>query len=345
MRFVAALAVLGFHLSGYVGRTALRHVDVLVGQGGLGVDFFFVLSGFILTWSAAEGDRARDFYRRRFARVYPNHFVMWLVVGVCLAAFSVRPSGGGAVASLFLLQAWDPHTGVYFAVNGVAWTLSCEAFFYAVFPFVLLYLRRLNDRALYAALVALLTLWVALGVAMTAWDSSVSSGTTAFWLTHVFPPVRLVEFIIGMSIGCLVIRGKLRVPLLPVTIATIALYLSSRDWSGSEIASHVLVGALGLLIAAVAFRDIEQGPWWLSGRVAVTLGAWSFALYLVHQRLFQALRWLVGTPTSIITAAVFFLTGIALAVAAAGALFHLVERPAERRLRRGRRRPEEASAL
>src|ERR1700759_5048424 len=82
LRFVAAFLVftsdvtatklfsdqgLSDFLSRYVSRS-----------GCLGVRFFFVLSGFILTWNAKAGDPPGRFYRRRLVKIYPNHFVTWL---------------------------------------------------------------------------------------------------------------------------------------------------------------------------------------------------------------------------------------------------------------------------
>src|SRR5207244_705333 len=54
--------------------------------GGLGVTFFFVLSGFILTWSARPTDTARAFWRRRAAKIIPSYVVAWVLAMVLVAA-------------------------------------------------------------------------------------------------------------------------------------------------------------------------------------------------------------------------------------------------------------------
>src|SRR5689334_3276648 len=53
--------------------------------GGLGVTFFFVLSGFILTWSARPSDTARAFWRRRAAKIIPSYLVAWVLAMVLVA--------------------------------------------------------------------------------------------------------------------------------------------------------------------------------------------------------------------------------------------------------------------
>ena len=71
LRAFAALTVFVFHLPVHVPGQKLGYV---------GVAFFYVLSGFILTWSYQKGVTGRVFFGRRFARIYPSHLVLWLVV-------------------------------------------------------------------------------------------------------------------------------------------------------------------------------------------------------------------------------------------------------------------------
>jgi len=93
LRFLAALSVFLFHSSlasspippnGPVTPFADQgfahgYAAVLGHAGPLGVSFFFVLSGFVLTWSSRPGEPARAFLRRRVVKIYPNHVVMWAV--------------------------------------------------------------------------------------------------------------------------------------------------------------------------------------------------------------------------------------------------------------------------
>ena len=85
LRWPAAFAVFAFHVAPFFLGTSLQTPIVyLTSAGPAGVSFFFVLSGFVLTWSRRTGDRRRDFYRRRFARIYPLHLVTWGAAGALL---------------------------------------------------------------------------------------------------------------------------------------------------------------------------------------------------------------------------------------------------------------------
>jgi peptidoglycan/LPS O-acetylase OafA/YrhL len=82
LRFVAVLVVFGFHVhvANVFSDGAIRAViERIFGPGAGGVSFFFVLSGYVLTWSARPHDTAVRFWRRRFARIYPNYLVALLV--------------------------------------------------------------------------------------------------------------------------------------------------------------------------------------------------------------------------------------------------------------------------
>ncbi len=133
LRAFAAFAVAGYHLS----QGAIYHFGWF-SQGYAGVAFFFVLSGFVLTWSAGPDDTVQRFYRRRLARLYPSYLtaaVLAIVLGEATGARVLVPN-------LLMVQAWSTESAVIFGVNGVSWSLSCELFFYACFPLLLLLLRR-----------------------------------------------------------------------------------------------------------------------------------------------------------------------------------------------------------
>ncbi|WP_406046043.1 acyltransferase family protein [Micromonospora sp. NBC_00898] len=83
LRWVAALLVFGFH----VGTMRIvaepdnqAVIDRQLSLGLSGVEFFFILSGFVLVWSYRDGERRRTFLRRRLAKIYPNHLLMFGVV-------------------------------------------------------------------------------------------------------------------------------------------------------------------------------------------------------------------------------------------------------------------------
>lgn len=139
VRGPAALLVFGYHVI-----HGTQWANWLPGArlGYVGVSLFFILSGFVLAWSYNKNAGAKNFYLRRFARVYPLHLFFYCVALLGLLLFGVSNSAGdlnplSALLNLVLLQAWVPSWEVIFSNNAVSWSLSCEAFFYLMTPFVL----------------------------------------------------------------------------------------------------------------------------------------------------------------------------------------------------------------
>src|SRR5215211_5654448 len=195
LRAVAALVVFAHHAQLYGGWPELRFLEA----GYLGVSLFFVLSGFVLTWAARPGDSARRFWRRRFARIYPAY-----LVGVALAVVLVdRPPLGPLLANLALVQAWIPDLDYSFGVSSPNWSLSCEAFFYALFPFVAWRAAALAPgRAL-----RLLAGWWLVTNAATVALSTVSAD-----VAYADPLLRSGEFALGI-LGALALQRGWRPPL------------------------------------------------------------------------------------------------------------------------------------
>ena len=175
--------------------------DRYVRYGGAGVAFFFVLSGFVLTWAWRDGDGARLFYVRRFARIWPAHVVA-LITGVAVFAYSApRITWDSVLANLLLVHAWAPPP--LNTLNGVSWSLSVEAFFYALAPAIIVASRRLPRRTflLSAGALVLVTLVIRL-----VWSSFERGGETNYYL-YEQPALRLGEFVVGVVIAALVRDG------------------------------------------------------------------------------------------------------------------------------------------
>lgn len=339
MRWWAAFAVFCCHL---IDLAPVPGSGVLA-FGYLGVAFFFVLSGFVLTWSWSPTVGARRFWWRRFARIYPVYVATILLALPVFygpgdpAHWWVRPIEPGAMAaSLLLVQGWSSNLDVFNGGNPVAWTLSCEAFFYAAFPFVQAGLRRLGRRG--ASTVAAGALAVVLlhrAVAMT-WPG----------VDLPVPLVRIPEFVAGMAVAWALRRGWR--PRLPVgaCYAVGAALLPALWWAARTHERHPVarvvyecVGEIGVLVCvalvvALAVRDIRGGRSLLRSGVMVRLGAWSYAFYLVHYTVIFLLVARVGQSPSGWSGVPIAGGALALSVALAAGAHHGVEKPIERGLRR-----------
>ncbi|MFI7078670.1 acyltransferase family protein [Micromonospora sp. NPDC049903] len=334
LRWIAALLVFGFH-AGTMRIIAEPGHQAVVGEiftlGLSGVQFFFILSGFVLVWSARVGDSRRRFWRRRLAKIYPNHLVMWALAMLAALWFADPINPVAALENLFLLQAWDPRPGYFYSVNNVSWSLSCELFFYLCLPLALPLVRRARPWMLWAVVIAMPLLILAL------WPGQLLvPEQSRWWFAQIFPLVRSLEFWMGVAAAELMLRGRWRGPRLPLaTVIFVATWVAASQWIRAELWAALLSVAYVLVIAAAADADVHGRRSPLRSRLMVWLGEVSFAFYLVHVfAIMTILRltgdWGTGLPGWWGVPAVI---GFLLLTLALAALLHrYVEQPMMRRL-------------
>jgi peptidoglycan/LPS O-acetylase OafA/YrhL len=340
LRFWAALVVVLYHLSRQSGR--LPGVSDLVWYGRDGVTFFFVLSGFVLAWSY-DGKRvpAKVFLWRRFARIWPMLAVSVAASVAAYHALGTEVSRKGVAAALLVVNAWVPDHRFVMGGNPAAWSLSDEAFFYALFPLLLVapFLRTPRRRTWTAVAVCAgaLALWLA--------GAFVSDLLVRRWFLDYFPPVRMLQFVLGVAAGLAVKRGW-RPPVgLPAALALVlAWHLALVPWSravpdsawySAYSASQLLSAPLfAALVAAAAHRDVRGRRTGLGGPWMVRLGNWSFAWYLIHEIVLRVLLATLGRPHTHTATAAFWALVLTVSLALAALAYHWVEHPLERLLRR-----------
>ncbi|MET9089073.1 acyltransferase [Streptomyces sp. NPDC004237] len=338
LRFLAAFTVFCFHISisGLLAPSSTQHAFArAAGAGAVGVSFFFVLSGFVLTWSARPGDTARAFWRRRAAKIYPNYVVAFVisVAGLYATGHTVGLLAGAA--NLGLVQAWWPDPRVYFGANSVSWSLACEAFFYALFPALLPVVRRIRPERLWAS--AAVCVAAVFAVPLAAMPLPVDRH---YWFVYIFPPVRLLEFVLGILMALVVKNGRWpRIPVWSASVLLAVAYAVTPYFPPDAETSAVTVIPFALLIAAVAVADVEGRRSVWRSRWAVWLGEISFAFYLIHQSVIvDLMRGLDAEGSAPAKAWALTVAALALSVALAGLMHRFVEVPMMRRFGRGRTR-------
>ncbi|WKU05051.1 acyltransferase [Micromonospora sp. HUAS LYJ1] len=338
LRWIAAMLVFGYHVGTMrivAQPDAKAVVDWLFTLGLSGVQFFFILSGFVLVWSARDGDRRRDFWRRRLAKIYPNHVLTWAVALLVMWWFADPVVPRAALENLFLVQAWDPTPGYFYSINNVSWSLSCELFFYLCLPLALPAIRRARSGLLWAVVAAvplvILALWPG--------QQLLPEGSN-WWFTQVFPLVRSTEFWLGVAAAELLRRGHWRGPGLPLASALFVVVWVAAHWIPAEMWAALLSVAYILVIPAAARADVQgrRSPW--RHRTLIWLGEVSFAFYLVHVLVMVTVLRLtghlgVGLPGWSGPLAVLGFLVVNLVLAAA--LHRFVETPMMRRLAPSRR--------
>jgi peptidoglycan/LPS O-acetylase OafA/YrhL len=371
VRFFAALWVALFHMQSmkafYFGASAVRQ---LASIGYCGVSFFFVLSGFILVYTySGRATTLRAFWQARFARIYPALAFCLLLTApgfffccVMMRAHDARvfvPEWTwvaphmwlSAALSVTLLQSWLPQTAL--AWNMPNWSLSVEAFFYLLFPFLLPRLTRLSRRQLVALVPAgwLLALVCALAYTYFHPDGpgAVDTKTVGPWINALkfHPLMRLPEFLMGMASGLLFLRNgssrKMAWPLVLTGLFAIAAVAALSPWIPyMVIHTALLAPAFAVLIYGVALRP--AGVEVLENRVMEALGEASYPFYLLHSMVISSVfqNWRTGGTRNqtLLGLAIWFLIAVAVAVL----VDRFIERPL-RRLLRPRKKPVEAALL
>jgi peptidoglycan/LPS O-acetylase OafA/YrhL len=350
-RFIAAGMVFLFHATWqlfFAAPEAQNTAIALFTQGGwTGVTFFFVLSGFVLTWAVRPGDTAPTFWRRRFFKIYPNHLLTFLAAFILLTTVTkATVQGRDGVLNLLLLQAWHPDLSTRISVNQVAWSLSCEALFYLSFPFLIMLIDKVRPERLW--------FWTILSAAsvisMPSFAKLLPSGQPfpgegftdwELWLVFHFPPVQMLTFIFGIFMAKVVLAGR-RLPLkLGGAVAlTVGAYFVAPLFGSLYHFAAVMVVPLGLLIAAGAAADVDRQPTFLGSRLMVWLGDISFAFYMWHLLvLTYGHQWLGAgktwnTPTAIAVLVLLFAVTLVLS----WATFRFVEQPIMKRFGTSRRK-------
>lgn len=337
LRGCAALLVCVHHLVLNLGgwpppdRAPLRALAL---RGYLMVDLFFVLSGFVMAlayegWFAGRFDLETyaRFLWRRFARLWPLHaLLVLLLLGAQVALYGhVLVWWHMVAANLAMIQGW----GLSETLNIPSWSLSTEWGAYVLFPALAwLALRGPPARTAAAAMLAMLALVVA--ASLGAAHPAGRRGPLDLYDNYSLLPV--ARCLAGFTLGLVARRA--------MHLRWLARRLAHPAWAAGTAALFLLGLAFGLpdwlaypllvLLVAALWAGSEGLSRVLAQPVPHRLGAWSYALYLVHVPLIQL--WLgAGRPGPVPLAGVALL---AAALASAAFLHRFFEVPARRALRR-----------
>jgi peptidoglycan/LPS O-acetylase OafA/YrhL len=372
VRALAAGWVMLFHLSAIYGPAWMGFgygdflVDVtpLVTIGWVGVDLFFVLSGFLLTTHLIENAELKRYAAARFRRVFPAY---WAQILILLAiAWTVQGAAPAWVRFLPLhaVMAHNLTLQSNFAINAVYWTLPIELGFYICLPALVkvLVAHGMEPRRLLVRMVVMLAAIMALAlvyriVVFRAFEPH--SVLAIVWaMTQI--PGSLDQFAMGMLAAVVFRRLKLdpawagRVStehlstllfLLGMSGTLGMMYLVHHTpdyWSGSKVVYiwYVTTCAfLALVILAIALSSRITRVLF-ENRAMVFLGTVSYSIYLWHYPVSELVAKQLGlASTGRVT---FALAAFAATVAVASLSYYAIERPFMQWGSRGRNRTRPA---
>jgi peptidoglycan/LPS O-acetylase OafA/YrhL len=301
LRAISVLAVIAYHF------------DLPVSNGFIGVDIFFVISGYVITQSLIRSDGhswtsiLKFFYVKRIARLFPA-FLAVFVSTIIASILFLSPNQGvqqNAIksslgATLGISNYVIPRvTGDYFGTSGNTnpfqhtWSLSVEEQFYFIFPFIFLFLiRKKIRRGSYLAPTLLLSVLAVVSFSIilpfVALDQISNLGTTQYFA----PQNRAWQFLAGVIAAVLPtsrlkIRSSFKPHLLVFLCGSIIVLCISNIFSFQanlyQTVVPVLLASVFLFVSDISESDFAIPT--RSSRIKeslVTLGDWSYSLYLWH---------------------------------------------------------------
>jgi peptidoglycan/LPS O-acetylase OafA/YrhL len=325
-RFLAAMGVVIFHS----GHSALLHINGEVAHfassGYVYVGFFYVLSGFVLTYAFMEKKlQVRDFLVARLARIYPAYaFALALMIPPFLlrihqGEYPLKRLVASLVTVPLLMQAWLPLTAQ--AWNYPAWSVSAEFFFYLSFPFALIKMRKIGSasgKVTASHIQFILLLWVIslvpciLYVFLNPDKGLTHKAAEMGWLSVLCfsPLLRLPEFLAGISVAIIASKelsvqcsDQVRTSLCSGLIVAgglmgIVLVLAFKPAAISDPILHN--GLLMPLWAALIYGlvRIEMMSVWLAVPSFLTLlGEASYGIYILQTPVSNAFKFLIRAVT------------------------------------------------
>jgi peptidoglycan/LPS O-acetylase OafA/YrhL len=325
LRFLAAIAVVLFHYTfrGYAASNyspmAFPEISSVTKYGYLGVELFFLISGFVILMTASSGS-LNKFVASRVARLYP---AFWLS---CTVTFMIVLTFGGerfsADTKQFLLNLTMLHEFIHVkSIDGVYWSLTIELKFYAMVVLVLL-LRQIHRAETF------LMAWLAVSIMLIFFP--------LYRLREIFI-VDYSPYFVGGAVCFLIYQRGWSLNRLAMIFVSLALAIYgalhsleiiektySTPFDGASVAAIICIffGVM-MLVASRKLTLVAERNWML-------VGALTYPLYLIHQNIGYIM---LGYAHNRVNSYVALLTVIGTMLLAAYAIHRFVEKPFAKPLR------------
>lgn len=223
-RFIAAMAIVISHFNKDMFLYNIDYISNVFLRANVGVSYFFILSGFIMVVAYHKKERIAyfDYYKNRFARIYPLY-----VLGLLLYLVTKYSNFSFYKVFLYLLglQSWIP--GEAMILNFPGWSISVEFLFYLIFPVLYNYFYVKGNKSIWVITVMI---WIITQIFSGLYvESSYYEGphTQSHELLYYFPLMHINEFLAGNLAGIFFVNNHRRKNYdIPVMIIFILIILS-----------------------------------------------------------------------------------------------------------------------
>lgn len=297
LRFIVVTCLFFHHLDMFNSLNIPEWVDKWMpwfNEGYFSVNFFFILSGFVVSYGYTERLKNHDvtqkkFILNRFAHLCPTHI---LALAVCLIVYK---SGKTIISHLtnpvlwlnaLMLHAWIPDMSgsIAFSYNGLAWTVSAEWFCYFAFLLILRLSRK--ERWLLTG-----TAWAF--IICNAWLGAQGIISIQTWIYYINPLFRMADFMLGMALFDLYKQGifkpksktvaslsEIMAIVILVAFIVIAVKMPSINWTWRWQIFYTLPSALLVYVFSFNLGILSRI---LSSSIFRQLGKLALPIYLFHQ--------------------------------------------------------------
>ena len=298
-RFIAAIAIVIYHFGADV--FPFNHVLLasIFRSSYAGVSYFYVLSGFVMIIAyskrAGQGIDKLQFYKNRFARVYPVYFLALLLI-IAFYIIDKRFFTGTEIGlSVFALQAWIPPYPL--SLNTPAWSLSVEILFYILFPF--LFDKVYHTISLKKVTVFVFIFWI---ITQVLFNTLLFSSyykeypSTSHDLLFYFPIMHLSSFLAGNVAGLYFVK-RVNQPKKKNGFLILLLVLILITIYNLKIPVNFQDGALAIIFVPFIYcLSLNQG---FTSRICrlklfIFLGEISYGIYILQKPVFKFGREYIG---------------------------------------------------
>ncbi len=322
-RFIAAIAIVISHFSKDLFLYKIKYISDIFLRANVGVSYFFILSGFIMIVAYHKKDRIVywEYYRNRFARIYPLY-----VVGLLLLLFTRYSDFSFYKILLYLsgLQSWIP--GDALILNFPGWSISVEFLFYLLFPLLYNYFYSKGNKSIW---IGIILLWLITQVFSNLYVNSVfyqGPHTISHELISYFPLLHLNEFLAGNLAGLVFVKNSKKMKL---------------DWWIILIFSAILIalisiplnfhnGLMGVLFIPLIYLISCNNGWMtriFSLKPMEYLGEISYAIYIVHIPVLYLVRKVLWETMGFLKTDTIFLIYLIILIIISAVFYQFIEKP------------------
>ena len=330
IRMLFAVFVFLSHLSFLDNsNTYSKMFNNIFSEGFLGVSFFFILSGFILTYNydsrfSKKSISKKSFYIARFARIYPMHFVTMIIAFIL--SFIVGNNDNYLLQNSLLIQSFYNNKDIFFSLNAPSWSISDEMFFYMVFPFILFF--NINIRVFILLILTAVILYLNIYL---DYDSQ------HYWL-YISPIFRFADFLLGVILYSIYkytrvkfknINGTILEVLSTFVFILFFAYHNYLDISYRYSIYYWLPMFLIILAFAVSGSSEKEGFFSkiLCNNYLVWLGEISFCFYLLHLIVIRVISFIMNKIFTDIDLIILSLICLIVTLIASAFAYKFIEKP------------------